>query len=255
MLEARRLSKRYPDRQGRELVVLDQVSFAIPRAQFACLLGPSGCGKTTVLRIVAGLTSADDGEVLVDGDVIRGPGLDRSLVFQNYGLLPWRTVMGNVEFALEIQRVPKRERRRRAKEQIDRLNLTGFERHYPHEISGGMQQRVGLARAFTKNPKVLLMDEPFAAVDMQTRELLQEELLRIWETVKITVLFVTHSIEEAVYLADRVLVMSARPGRIKDDVTVDLGRPRAADVKASPEYRALAERLRNALTQSGKQIG
>jgi len=178
---------------------------------------------------------------------VSGPGQDRSLVFQNYGLLPWRTVLGNVEFGLEIRGMARARRRDICRDYIERVGLTGFENHYPHQISGGMQQRVGLARALSKDPKILLMDEPFAAVDMQTRERLQDELLGIWSAMKTTVLFVTHSIEEAVYLGDRVIVMSSRPGRIAADVMTELPRPRSDDVKSSERYAELLRLVRAAL--------
>jgi NitT/TauT family transport system ATP-binding protein len=240
-----------------EILVLDRVSLSVPSRQFVCILGPSGCGKTTLIRIVAGITRADGGTVTLDGERLTGPGLDRSLVFQSYGLLPWRTVRGNVEFGLEIRGVPKNERRRSAQAQIDRLGLSGFEDHYPHQLSGGMQQRVGLARALSKDPKILLMDEPFAAVDMQTREYLQDELLRIWDETVTTVVFVTHSIDEAIYLGDRVVVMQARPGRIRAEVAIDLPRPRGvSDVKASVRYGELRRLVREALqTGAPTQLG
>jgi NitT/TauT family transport system ATP-binding protein/sulfonate transport system ATP-binding protein len=251
LLEIRNLTKVFyedPKEQTGELVVLDNVSFSVPRNQFVCLLGPSGCGKTTLLRIVVGLNDADAGEVRVDGTPVKGAGQDRCMVFQNYGLLPWRTVRDNAEFGLEIRGQPLDERRAVCQRTIEKVGLAGFERHYPHQISGGMQQRTGLARALSKDPKILLMDEPFAAVDMQTRELLQEELLKIWNTTQTTVLFVTHSVEEAVYLGDRVIVMAARPGRIRADVKIDLPRPRyASDVKASPRFGELCGQLRELL--------
>ena len=256
MLEIRNLTKVFyedPKEQTGELVVLDSVSFSVPRNQFVCLLGPSGCGKTTLLRIVVGLNEADGGEVRVDGSAVKGAGQDRCMVFQNYGLLPWRTVRDNTEFGLEIRGESPAERRAVCQRQIEKVGLQGFERHYPHQLSGGMQQRTGLARALSKDPKILLMDEPFAAVDMQTRELLQEELLRIWNTTETTVLFVTHSVEEAVYLGDRVIVMAARPGRIRADVKIDLPRPRyASDVKASPRFGELCGQLREFLRSEAK---
>jgi NitT/TauT family transport system ATP-binding protein len=253
MLEVRDLTKVFygdPKEQTNELLVLDRVSLSVPRNQFVCLLGPSGCGKTTLLRIVVGLNEADAGAVVVDGQPVKGPGQDRCMVFQNYGLLPWRTVRDNVEFGLEVRGEGPAERRAAGQRSIQKVGLEGFERHYPHQISGGMQQRTGLARALSKDPKILLMDEPFAAVDMQTRELLQEELLRIWNTTQTTVLFVTHSVEEAVYLGDRVIVMASRPGRIRADVQIDLPRPRyASDVKSSPRFGQLAGQLRQLLRQ------
>ncbi len=251
LLEIRNITKIYhEDRrgQGPGLLVLDNVSFRVPAKQFVCLLGPSGCGKTTLIRIVMGLTRSERGEVWVDGNRVTAPGLDRSMVFQNYGLLPWRTVRQNVEFGLEIRGVPRNERRTICQNYIEKVGLGGFENHYPHQLSGGMQQRAGLARSLSKNPKILLMDEPFAAVDMQTREVLQDELLKIWNTTRTTVVFVTHSIEEAIYLGDRVIVMTARPGRVKADVLIDLPRPRyESDVKSSARFGELRGLIRDSL--------
>jgi ABC-type nitrate/sulfonate/bicarbonate transport system ATPase subunit/ABC-type nitrate/sulfonate/bicarbonate transport system permease component len=251
MLEVREVTKVFyddPKVRQHELLVLDSVNLLVPKNQFVCLLGPSGCGKTTLLRVVAGLNESDGGEVLVDGRPVTGPGQDRSMVFQNYGLLPWRTVQGNVEFGLEVRGETAGERRKKCETAIRKVGLAGFERHFPHQISGGMQQRTGLARALSKDPQILLMDEPFAAVDMQTREVLQEELLRIWNTTQTTVLFVTHSVEEAVYLGDRVIVMAAKPGRIRADVKIDLPRPRyASNVKSSPRFGELCAMLREFL--------
>jgi NitT/TauT family transport system ATP-binding protein len=247
MLQVQNLTKHYRERDQR-LVVLDGVSLQVPASQFVCLLGPSGCGKTTLIRIIVGLTAPDGGAVTVDGRVPRSAGAECSIVFQNYGLLPWRTVMGNVEFGLEVRRVPRSDRRRIAQREIDRVGLSGFERHFPHQLSGGMQQRCGLARALTKEPKVLLMDEPFAAVDMQTREFLQDELLKVWQDIRTTVIFVTHSIEEAIYLGERVVVMGSRPGRIVADIPVNLPVPRyASDVRALPRFGEIRHAVRQAL--------
>ena len=229
MLEVRQLSKVFfeeNDSRKPGLVALYNISLAIRKNEFVSLLGPSGCGKTTLIRIIAGLLPADCGEVLVNGQAVTVPGRDRCMVFQQFGLLPWRTVLSNVEFGLEIDGVPKDERSARAGQYLELVGLKGFERYYPHQISGGMQQRVGIARALSKKPDILLMDEPFGAVDAQIREQLQEELLKIWSRTDTTVVFVTHSIDEALYLSDRVVVMQARPGRIKEEVSVDLPRPR-----------------------------
>jgi len=251
MLEVRRLSKIFfeqndPRKPG--LVALYNISLAIRKNEFVSLLGPSGCGKTTLIRIIAGLLTADRGEVLVNSQVVNSPGRDRCMVFQQFGLLPWRTVVSNVEFGLEIDGVPREERRALAEQYLELVGLKGFENYYPHQISGGMQQRVGIARALSKKPEILLMDEPFGAVDAQTREQLQEELLKIWAQTETTVVFVTHSIDEAIYLSDRVVVMQARPGRIKEEVIIDLPRPRwEGDIKADPRFAQLRARLRDSL--------
>jgi ABC-type nitrate/sulfonate/bicarbonate transport system ATPase subunit len=251
MLEVRQLSKVFfeqndPSRPG--LVALYNISLAIKKNEFVSLLGPSGCGKTTLIRIIAGLIPADKGEIRVDGRTVTAPGQDRCMVFQQFGLLPWRTVVNNVEFGLEIDGMPRDERRTIAQKYLELVGLKGFEDYYPHQISGGMQQRVGIARALSKKPEILLMDEPFGAVDAQTREQLQEELLKIWAQTDTTVVFVTHSIDEAIYLSDRVVVMQARPGRIKEEVAVDLPRPRwEGDVKADPRFAQLRAHLRDSL--------
>ena len=251
MLEVRRLSKIFfeqndPRKPG--LVALYDISLAIRKNEFVSLLGPSGCGKTTLIRIIAGLLTADRGDVLVNQQGVTAPGHDRCMVFQQFGLLPWRTVLSNVEFGLEIEGMARKERRAVAEKYLELVGLKGFESYYPHQISGGMQQRVGIARALSKKPEILLMDEPFGAVDAQTREQLQEELLKIWAQTETTVVFVTHSIDEAIYLSDRVVVMQARPGRIKEEVRIDLPRPRwEGDVKADPRFAQLRARLRDSL--------
>lgn len=251
MLEIKGLTKSFGDRQGGKglSLILDAIDLSVPKNQFVCLLGASGCGKSTLLRMIAGLIPTDRGSIAVSGKTVARPGQGCSMVFQNYGLLPWRTVMGNVEFGLELRGVREAERQRICQSYIERVGLAGFESHYPHQISGGMQQRVALARAYSKDPQILLMDEPFAAVDAQTRDLLQQELLTIWNVMKTTVVFVTHSIDEAIYLADRVVVMEARPGRIKADILTDLPRPRETgdDTKSSARFDELRRLLRAAL--------
>ena len=247
MLQALYVSHAFsvPVKEGlRRVPALWNVSFEARDSEFLCILGPSGCGKTTLLRIVAGLIQPEQGQVLEDGKPLGPPGVNRCMVFQQFGLLPWRSVLGNVEFGLELRGVGKRERAERSQRYIDMTGLTGFEHHFPHQLSGGMQQRVGIARALSMEPSTLLMDEPFSAVDAHTRELLQEELLHLWERDAKTVLFVTHSIDEALYLADRVLVMDVRPGRIKQDLRVDLPRPRSEyDVRAHPTFTALRSHI------------
>src|SRR5688500_5789683 len=216
-LEIDRLTKRYyVERDGRQVLALSDVSLSLAEGEFVAIVGPSGCGKTTLLNIVAGLLPYDLGTVAIDGTRISGPGVDRAVVFQQASLLPWRTIAGNVRYGMELQkRFDAAAMRQRVDHFITMVGLAGFERHYPSELSGGMQQRVNLARALASDPTVLLMDEPFAALDAQTREFMQAELLKSWSKAKKTVLFITHPINEAVYLADRVGVMSARPGRAK----------------------------------------
>jgi NitT/TauT family transport system ATP-binding protein len=247
MLRVEQVSKAFGGRAKSERVqALDDVGLEVGAGEFLTLLGPSGCGKTTLLRIIAGLISRDAGELLVDGHPVTGPGPERSMVFQAFALMPWATVLDNVAFGLELRGVDKASRRATARELIARVGLDGFEDRLPNELSGGMQQRVGLARALAVRPKVLLMDEPFGAVDEQTRRLLQEELLQIWEETRLTVVFVTHSISEAVLLSDRIAVMAARPGRILRTFEVPLPRPRATDVPAmerSPAYGQLSAEL------------
>jgi ABC-type nitrate/sulfonate/bicarbonate transport system ATPase subunit len=240
------------DGSGEELIVLDGISFDVIDNQFISILGPSGCGKTTLIRIIAGLTSADAGEVLVDGHPVSKPGPERCMVFQNFGLLPWRNVQHNVEFGLESSDLDRKERTEIAVKYIQLVGLKGFERYFPHQISGGMQQRVGIARALARDPKILLMDEPFGAIDAQTREQLQEELLRIWNTTKKTVLFVTHSIDEAIFLSDRVVLLEPHPGRLRCVIDVDLPRPRLSlDLQASPRFVELRQEIRAMLRTMG----
>jgi len=222
-ISIRNVTQSFRDRTtGGEFVALDDVSLEVPAGQFLTLVGPSGCGKSTLLDLAAGLTRPTRGEVTLDGRPITGPGLDRGVVFQQYALFPWRTVMNNVEFGLEEKKVPRRERQERAREVLDLVGLSAFADRYPHELSGGMKQRVAIARSLAYEPEVLLMDEPYAALDAQTREALQDDLLDIWRRTGTTVLFITHAIEEAVYLGQRVAVMTSRPGRIKALVDIEL---------------------------------
>jgi NitT/TauT family transport system ATP-binding protein len=223
----RGLRKRFTDiARQEEVVALDGVDLEIGDDEFLTVLGPSGCGKTTLLNIVAGFEEATGGEVRVNGEAIRKPGPDRGVVFQEYALFPWLTVEQNIEFGLRERGVPKAKRRARVRQQIASVGLSGFGRRYPQELSGGMRQRVALARVLVNDPRILLMDEPFAALDAQTRSIMQQELLRVWSAERRTAIFITHNIEEAILLGDRVVVMTARPGRIKDVVAVDLPRPR-----------------------------
>jgi NitT/TauT family transport system ATP-binding protein len=222
---------------------LEPISLSVADNDFIAILGPSGCGKSTLLRIVAGLDRASDGRVVLDGDPVTRPGADRGMVFQSYTLFPWLTVIDNIAFGLRERGVSEVERRQIAEEWCSRVGLSGFERHYPRQLSGGMQQRTAIARVLANDPKIMLLDEPFGALDNQTRALMQEMLLGIWEREKKTVLFVTHDIEEAIFLASRVVVVSARPGRIKAEVNVDLPHPRHYTLKTSSEFSALKARL------------
>lgn len=220
---------------GRELTALKDLSMEARGGELLGLVGPSGCGKTTLLNLIAGLEEPTQGTILIGGKRVEGPGFDRGMMFQEGALLPWRTVLKNVEFGLEIKGVDPREREKIAEGYLKLVGLEGFETNYPHELSGGMMQRAALARGLTYDPDILLMDEPFASVDALTRENLQNELLRIWRETKKTIVFVTHSIDEAVYLSDRVAVMTARPGKIKEVLEIDLPRPRSG-VRASPKF-------------------
>ncbi len=208
------------------------------------LLGPSGCGKSTLLRIINGIETSDGGRILIDGQDVTGTtGHGRGMVFQSFELFPWRTVLDNVAFGLEVAGIEKQQRLTQARECVELVGLTAFENAYPHPLSGGMQQRVGIARALAIKPSILLMDEPYGALDVQTRDLLQDELLNIWERERKTVVFVTHSIEEALYLADRIVVMSPRPGRIAQMIDVPFARPRRDEIKTDPEFLKLRRHI------------
>jgi NitT/TauT family transport system ATP-binding protein len=243
-LSAEAIRMEYPGSKGRGTVVaVEALDLAVPEGQFVSIVGPSGCGKTTFLKIVAGLMRPTGGTIRLDGSIVAGPGPDRAMVFQDSSLFPWYTVRENVAYGLVCQGMGRRAAGESVAALIDTVGLRGFERHYPHELSGGMQQRVNLARALAVDPQILLMDEPFASLDAQTREIMQAELLRIWQQSRKTVVFITHQISEAVFLSDRVLVMSARPGRILADIPIDLDRPRDLHVKRSPTFVAYEERI------------
>jgi NitT/TauT family transport system ATP-binding protein len=237
-LASRNLSKWFD-----QLEALRDLNIDIERGGFVSLVGPSGCGKTTFLRIVAGLEPASAGEVLLDGRVVRAPGGDRGFVFQNDSLLPWRTVLANAMIGPEIAGRAGEPERRRTLDLLKLVGLEGFETYYPRQLSGGMRQRVNLARALAIDPEVLLMDEPFSALDAQTREIMQTELMRIWEQGRKTVLFVTHQIDEAVFLSDRVLVFARRPGRLQESVEIEMPRPRSLAIKRTPEFVAYVDRI------------
>lgn len=211
---------------GKSLRAIDNVSLDIKGSEFICIVGPSGCGKSTLLRMIAGLEDISGGEIMVGGKKVTGPSPSIGFVFQEYTLFPWRTVQKNVEFGLELKRLYAEDRAKIAAKYIDMVGLTKFKDSYPHQLSGGMKQRIAIARTLAVDPDILLMDEPFGALDAQTRNILQEQLLEIWEKEKIKVMFVTHNVDEAVFLADKVIIMTARPGRIKDVVNIDIPRPR-----------------------------
>ncbi|KQY14904.1 ABC transporter ATP-binding protein [Rhizobium sp. Root73] len=229
------------------VTVLDGVDLTIRKGEFITLVGPSGSGKSVLLDIIGGLTQATRGTVEIDGKVITKPDPKTGYVFQQYALFPWRTALANIEYALEVRGATKRERTDKARYFLSLFGLSGFEDRFPNQLSGGMQQRVAIARALAADPEVLLMDEPFAALDAQTREILQSELLRIWEKINTTVVFVTHSIDEAIYLADRIVVMTARPGRVKEIIDIDLPRPRDGDIRSSTEFNGHRGRVWEAL--------
>lgn len=243
-LIVRNLGKAFHRQRGEEVVqVFDGISLEVRPSEFICLVGPSGCGKTTILRILNGLIPYDSGEIFLDGKSVIKPGDDKGFVFQDASLLPWRTVTDNIILGLEIQGVDKRKARERAQEYIALVGLKGFENHYPYELSGGMQQRVNLARALIVDPEILLMDEPFASLDAQTREIMQAELLKMWLKTKKTVIFVTHQIDEAIYLADRVVVFSARPTKVREIVKIGIPRPRPLRVKRTKEFLDYADHI------------
>lgn len=238
-LEITGLHKQFFDTYSDETVTaIDDVSFSIEHGEFVSVLGPSGCGKTTILNIVAGFERQTKGTVEVDGKQVTGPSPERGVVFQSFALFPWKTVLGNVVFGLRMRGVPRRDREPIARQYLELVGLQGFERKFPHELSGGMQQRLGVARVLANEPAVMLMDEPFASVDAQTRRKLQEDLTSIFESKRPTVFFVTHDIDEAVFLSDRVVVLTAHPGRVKEIVRVPLGRPRDwRAVVDNPDFR------------------
>jgi ABC-type nitrate/sulfonate/bicarbonate transport system ATPase subunit len=243
-LVVEQVSRTFPGVRGGEPTrALEPTDLRVADADFISILGPSGCGKSTLLRIVAGLDTPTAGKVLLDGQAVTRPGPDRGMVFQSYTLFPWLTVRQNICFGLVERRVPAAKQRTISEDWIAKVGLKGFENHFPKMLSGGMQQRTALARALANDPKILLLDEPFGALDNQTRALMQELLLAIWEAERKTVLFVTHDIEEAIFMANRVVVMSARPGRVKAEVAVDLPHPRHYTVKTTPEFAAIKARL------------
>ena len=242
-LSIRGVSRTFTSPGGQSTQALQPVDFEVRTNDFVTILGPSGCGKSTLLRIAAGLDFPTTGQVLLDGQAIDGPGADRGMVFQSYTLFPWLNIAQNIRFGLRERGLPEAQQKERADYFIAKVGLRGFEQHFPKQLSGGMQQRTAIARALANDPKILLMDEPFGALDHQTRELMQELLQGIWEAERKTVLFVTHDIDEAIFMGNRVVVMSARPGRIKCDIAVPLAHPRHYSVKTTPVFTELKARL------------
>jgi len=242
-LSIRGVSRTFEGARGQATQALLPVDFEVRENDFVTILGPSGCGKSTLLRIVAGLDFPSAGRVLLDGQAVDGPGADRGMVFQSYTLFPWLDVEHNIRFGLRERGMPEAEQKERCAYFIAKVGLRGFEHHFPKQLSGGMQQRTAIARALANDPKILLMDEPFGALDNQTRVLMQELLLGIWESARKTVLFVTHDIDEAIFMANRVAVFSARPGRIKTELAVDLAHPRHYRVKTTPQFMEIKARL------------
>jgi NitT/TauT family transport system ATP-binding protein len=237
-LRLENVTKRFPIRgQKSSFTAVEDISIDLAAGEFLVLVGPSGCGKSTLLDLLGGLSTPSSGRILLDGNPITGPGLDRGIVFQQYALLPWRTARKNIEFGLEAKGLPAAVRRERAEHYLELVGLQSFADRFPHELSGGMKQRVAIARSLAFDPEVLLMDEPFAALDAQTRESLQDELLRIWKATGKTILFITHGIDEAIYLGQRVAVLTSRPGRIKKIVDVEIDRS-AEDIRSDAGFRA-----------------
>jgi ABC-type nitrate/sulfonate/bicarbonate transport system ATPase subunit len=252
-LEVQGLTKEFPNSKRGSLLALDDITMTVEQSEFVSIVGSSGCGKTTLLETIAGLQEKSSGQIFINKVPIENTTCNRAIVFQNYALFPWLTVAANIEYGLKISGIGKHERARISGTYIEIVGLGGFEKYYPHELSGGMQQRVALARALVNSPDILLLDEPFAALDAQTRENCQQELLELWKKTAVTVVFVTHDIGEALYLSDRVFVMSSHPGRIRAAVDVDLERPRTRSMRLSAELR-LQEALIRALL-GGEEAG
>ncbi|MBU6272302.1 MAG: ABC transporter ATP-binding protein [Betaproteobacteria bacterium] len=248
LIEVRNLGMRFgSSRQA--VVAIDDVSLTVNPGEFVSLIGPSGCGKSSLLNVVAGFARPSSGRASLDGVAIDGPGANRGVVFQQYSLFPWMTVRRNVEFGLKMQGVPASSRETTARTLLGLAGLLAFENHYPDQLSGGMKQRVGIVRALATSPQVMLMDEPFGALDAQTRVVMQQILTNMWQKFRLSVLFITHDIEEAIFLSDRVYVMTARPGRIKAEVTIDLPRPRTAEMMSSLAFTQILHKLRNLIRE------
>ncbi len=242
--------KEFPAKSGTPFVAIENINLDIYQGEFVSIVGPSGCGKSTLLDLVAGLTKPTAGQLLLSGKPITGPGLDRGIVFQQYALYPWLTALENIEFGLEAKGIAKKARREQALYYLKLVGLSGFEQHYPNELSGGMKQRVAIARSLAYEPEILLMDEPFAALDAQTRETLQEELINIWKKSKSTIIFITHSIDEAIYLSQRVAILTSRPGRVKHVIDIpEVIQGRGADVRSSLEYGQIRHQIWSLLSE------
>ena len=243
LVEVQDLSVCFKDKRQNITTVLDKINFTVEPGSFVCLLGPSGCGKSTVLNAIAGFIHPTEGKISVDQHTVTKPGADRGFVFQQYSLLPWKTVLQNVEFGLRIKGIAKAKRRELVTEYLNRVGLYKHRDSFPHQLSGGMKQRASIVRALINSPSVLLMDEPFSALDAQTRHMMQELLMEIWQDFKTTVIFVTHDIEEAVLLGDRILVMGVNPGHIKEDIAINLPRPRHIDDTLTPEFIQISRQV------------
>ncbi|MFA6547900.1 MAG: ABC transporter ATP-binding protein [Candidatus Magasanikbacteria bacterium] len=230
------VSKRFVDKSKQSIQSLNNLSFEIDESEIVCILGPSGCGKTTLINMLAGYIFPDDGNILHNDERINGPSAERAVVFQDHALFSWKTVRGNIDFGLKCKKIDKVKRTEIINEYISKFNLHGFDKHFPHQLSGGMKQRVGLARALAIKPEVLLMDEPFSSLDEQTREFLQEDLLRIHSDIKPTIVLVTHNIEEAIFLADKIIVLTKRPGTIKTIIKVPFNRPRQYEIRNCTDF-------------------
>lgn len=250
-LKAANISMKFRTRRGTEVTAVDDLSLEVGDREFISIVGPSGCGKSTLLRVIAGLVEPSAGEVLLDGRRIDGPSAERGMVFQSYTLFPWLTVRGNVEFGSHLKAMSAAQRTQTAQEYIEMVGLQGFEHHYPKELSGGMMQRVAIARALANDPKVLLMDEPFGALDAQTRIIMQELLVNLWQRTPKTILFVTHDIDEAIFLSERVYIMTARPGRIKQTLVVDLPHSRSLDLVTEPLFIEMKRAVLNSIKEEG----
>ncbi|AUQ26219.1 ABC transporter ATP-binding protein [Dickeya zeae] len=253
-LTIRQVERVFTGPHGEAISALQPIDYQVNENDFVTILGPSGCGKSTLLRIIAGLDAPTRGEVWLDGALVDGPGADRGMVFQSYTLFPWLTVRENICFGLQERGVSAAQQRERSEYYLHQVGLNGFEHHYPRQLSGGMQQRTAIARALANDPKVLLMDEPFGALDNQTRVMMQELLLSVWESSRKTVLFVTHDIDEAIFMANKVAIFSARPGRIKTEVAVDFPWPRDYTLKTSPEFMALKARVTEEIRSETRQV-